>query len=291
MARKSKTPGFPTRTELIEATFSAIRDCSGSATIEEINSKVISILELPDEVVNVLKNDHETKLEYELRWARTYLKKAGVLQNSQRGVWVITPKAMNITSIDGKEIAAQVRAMPGNKEHDSENNDGQNGPSSIDFPEDGEEEPWREELGQILRTMNPFAFERLSMYLLRECGLSNAEVTKKTGDGGIDGFGSLKLNGLITLSVAFQCKRQASQVSSTQIREFRGSINAFHEKGIFITTGTFSREAVKEANDSGKGPVIDLIDGEEFISLLLEHSIGVRQITAYEIDYSYFEGV
>lgn len=147
---------------------------------------------------------------------------------------------------------------------------------------------WKNELSEILHNMNPYGFEVLSMYLLRECGFSDVKVTKKSGDGGIDGTGKLKINGIFSFNVAFQCKRYKGSVGADVIRDFRGSLSTDIEKGVLITTGAFTKMAKDEASDAGKKQ-IDLIDGDEFMNKLAEYSIGLKEVKSYEIDKEYFE--
>ncbi|MDE5883650.1 MAG: restriction endonuclease, partial [Oscillospiraceae bacterium] len=141
----------------------------------------------------------------------------------------------------------------------------------------------------ILINMNPYAFERLTQLLLRECGFDDVHVTKKSGDGGIDGTGKLKI-GILSFQVAFQCKRYRGVVGSPEIRDFRGSLTTNIEKGIFITTGSFSKQAVEEASTPGKQR-IELIDGENFISKLAEFGIGLKERKDYEIDENFFNTI
>lgn len=138
--------------------------------------------------------------------------------------------------------------------------------------------------------MNPYGFERLAQRVLRECGFTHVEVTKKSGDGGIDGTGKWKINGIFSFNVAFQCKRYSGLVSAGDIRDFRGSLTTDIEKGIFITTGTFSKAAKDEASKPGKQQ-IDLIDGEEFIEKIAQYGIGVKEVKSYEIDEDFFEKI
>ena len=158
----------------------------------------------------------------------------------------------------------------------------------VEIPE--ELEPWRTELAETLHNMNPYAFERLSMLLLRECGFSQVSVTKKSGDGGIDGTGKLRINGIFSFNVAFQCKRFVGSVSAGDIRDFRGSLTTDIEKGVFITTGTFTKAAREEASNAGKQQ-IDLIDGDEFINKLIECRLGVHEKLIYEVDKAFFDKV
>ena len=101
------------------------------------------------------------------------------------------------------------------------------------------------------------------------------EVTRRTGDGGIDGAGVLRIN-LISFRVLFQCKRYAdTAVSSPQIREFQGATSGRADKGLFLTTGRFTPNARQEAVRDG-ALAIDLIDGNELCDLLKELNLGVR---------------
>lgn len=113
---------------------------------------------------------------------------------------------------------------------------------------------------------------------------------KKSGDGGIDGTGKLKINGIFSFNIAFQCKRYQGTVGAPEIRDFRGSLTTDIEKGVFITTGAFSKKAIEEASNPGKQQ-IDLIDGEEFITKLAEFGIGVKEVKDYEIDEEYFKKI
>ena len=139
--------------------------------------------------------------------------------------------------------------------------------------------------------MNPYAFERLSMLLLKEMGFLDVTVTKKSGDGGIDGYGKLQINGIISFNVAFQCKRYANHpVSAEEIRNFRGAFAANVDRQLFITTGTYSKTAIEEAKHPAKKP-IDLIDGGKFIDMILKYSIGVKEVKAYEVDEEFFDKI
>lgn len=126
--------------------------------------------------------------------------------------------------------------------------------------------------------------------MLRESGFVEVEVTKRTGDGGIDGYGKLKINGVISFNIAFQCKRYQGTVGAPEIRDFRGSLTRNIEKGLFVTTGTFSAAAKDEAANIGKAQ-IDLVDGEAFLDMLAEYSIGLKEVKDYEIDEEYFSKI
>lgn len=289
----SQITKFPSRAILIENTYKSLLVCNGSATNDEILDKVIELLNLPNEIINIMHSDNmQTKLQYELRWARTYLKKYGAIKNSKQGVWTISNGYDENSVIDGIAVCQKVRKIDAKPQKLNESSE-ENSEESESYVADSSEEGWRNELSEILHNMNCYDFEKLVMRLLRECGFSKVSVTKKSGDGGIDGFGKVILNGIVSINVAFQCKRYVGIISNSQIRDFRGSLTAGIEKGIFITTSAFSNPAIQEAMDPGKTPSIDLIDGEQLIDLLLEHELGVRKETktVYSIDKSFFNEV
>lgn len=286
---------------LLLPTFIALRKLGGSGKNSEILDQVISDMNLPDEVVDITHqgNVNLSELAYQLAWARTYLSKYGVISNSARSVWSITPEYMDVDSIDEKEIVSKISSRWASKHEKAENKNGRAesyyppedaNPSNDDIEYPDEAKPWREKLSDILQSMDPYGFERLAQRVLRECGFSEVEVTKKSGDGGIDGTGKLKINGIFSFNVAFQCKRYGGLVGAPAIRDFRGSLTTNIEKGVLITTGTFSKAAKEEAASPGKQQ-IDLIDGEGFITLLAEYGIGVKEIKTYEIDEGFFEKI
>lgn len=294
MARTKKIKS-PTQLELVEPVFEVLVELGGSATVDEIRDNIIKKLNLSDEIVDEPHKGNasqQTELEYQLAWARTRLKNYGAIINSKRGVWIITPEFADKKSITREAVTENIKAtkLKGKSEHEVKEILGDGDPSNdgIDTIEDSE--PWKAELDKTLHTMNPYAFERLAMLLLRECGFSQVTVTKKSGDGGVDGTGKLRINGIFSFNVAFQCKRYTGSVSAGDIRDFRGSLTTDIEKGVFITTGSFTKAAREEASNTGKQQ-IDLMDGEEFINKLIEYGLGVKERTIYEVDKAFFEKV
>jgi len=274
-----KIPKFD---ELINPLFKALKRLGGSGTNEEIYEEVVKSLNLPDEILDIphLGSYSQSEVQYRLAWAKTWLKKYGAIKNTSRGIWVINSEFAKVNEVDPREVTKKVKSFEKNV-YGAEQ-------SSIDVSE--ENILWRERLRKVLTSMEPDAFERLSRLLLRESGITNVEVTGKSGDGGIDGTGQLKIHGLISFKMVFQCKRYSGSVASNQIRDFRGSITADVEKGLFITTGTFTRDAIKESSGPGK-KTIDLVDGDELIDKLAELELGLKPIKAYEIDEEFFRNV
>ena len=294
MARVKKIKS-PTQLELVEPVFAVLVELGGSATNDEIRDSIIKRLQLSDDVVDELhmgKASQQSELDYQLAWARTRLKNLGAITNSKRGVWMITPEYAGRKTVTREEVTENLKSTKLKDKTEKEINtilkDGDPSNDGIDTIEDSE--PWRTELAETLHNMNPYAFERLAMLLLRECGFSQVTVTKKSGDGGIDGTGKLRINGIFSFNVAFQCKRYTGSVSPGDIRDFRGSLTTDIEKGIFITTGNFTKAAREEATNAGKQQ-IDLIDGEEFINKLIEYRIGVKERTIFEVDKDFFDKV
>lgn len=291
MAKRKNIPKeMPAYSDLINPTLSALQELGGSGNINEIYAEVIKHLDLSDEIIDFPHSEKssQTEIQYRLAWARTYLKYYGVINNTSRSIWVILPQHKDTMFVDVDDCINTVRKLSENKKTSNVNDNENLEDDGLELPE--EIKPWRVKLHDILTTMDPFAFERLTQRLLRECGFSEVEVTRKTGDGGIDGFGRLKINGLFSFKVAFQCKRYSGNVPSSDIRDFRGSLTTDFEKALFITTGSFSKPAKEEAMTPGKIQ-IDLIDGEEFINRLAEFRIGVKPVTDYEIDEDYFNKV
>ncbi len=271
----SKT--IPTFDSLMNPLLNALFELGGSGSIDEIYEKVLVLEDIDEEISSVPHNaekSNQTELAYRLAWARTYLKKYGFLENSSRGVWALTQLAKEKKTVIPQEVVKAVR------EHDKKDSKQKKEPDDKieldenDIPE--EAQGWKEELYHILtKEIEPDAFERLTQRLLRESGFVQVEVTGRTGDGGIDGKGIAKIHGFMSFHVIFQCKKYQGSISAAAIRDFRGAMIGRADKGLFITTGTFTPAAIKEATRDG-APPIDLVDGEQLAEKLKELQLGVK---------------
>lgn len=276
--------------QLMNPLLQALQELGGSGTVEEIYEKVTEKLQLPEEVLSVPHNperSNQTEVEYRLAWARTYLKKYGLLENSSRGVWAIPSDKRHIQEVDPQEVARRVRA-PRKRRHSDQSTEPMEASGDEDAPE--EVQSWRAHLHNVLTQKLDFAaFERLVKRLLRESGFVHVEVTGRTGDGGIDGKGIARLSGLLSFHVIFQCKKYQGAVSAGHIRDFRGAMVGRADKGLFITTGTFTRDAIREATRDG-APPIDLIDGEQLAEKLKELRLGIATevVEKITIDENWF---
>ncbi len=274
MPRKRQHNNLPTFDELLIPTLSALKELGGSGTIEEINEQVYNIAKISEDALKIPHDENglRSEVDYRLAWSRTYLKKYGLIDNSSRAVWALTQSDIDPNKIDKDEIVRTVRESH-RKAADKE-----------DLATPGKSEileqetlaiSWKEELLETLLAISPAAFERLTQRLLRESGFIQVEVTGKTGDGGIDGKGIVRISGFLSFHVIFQCKRYKGAITPSQIRDFRGAMQGRADKGLFITTGTFTRDAIKEATRDG-APPIDLIDGELLCDKLKELKLGVQ---------------
>jgi restriction system protein len=192
--------------------------------------------------------------------------------------------SVDIKKLDRKEIVRAVRESEKSKILQADTLE-----ETVEPIEIIEELAWHQKLHKLLLSLDPSAFERLAQRLLRESGFVQVQVTGKSGDGGIDGVGIARINGFLSFHVLFQCKRYQGSVSSSHIRDFRGAMQGRTDKGLFITTGTFTRDAIKEATRDG-APPIDLIDGEQLVQRLKELGLGVKieMVESVEVDTNWF---
>jgi restriction system protein len=262
-----------------------LRILGGSGSIEEIYAKTVEVTGLSEEVLSQLhdpEKSSQTEVGYRLAWARTYLKKYGLLENSSRGVWSLTEKAKSLDTIDQSEVVRFVRAL--DKQEAPKKR-----PPDETARELSEEERWKDKLSAVLtQKLDPSGFERLVQRILRESGFIHVEVTGRTGDGGIDGKGIARIHGFMSFHVLFQCKRYKGSVAAGEIRDFRGRA----DKGLFITTGSFTPAAVKEATRDG-APPIDLVDGVELAEKLKELALGIKTelVERVSVDEAWFESL
>lgn len=254
----------------------ALKALGGSGSVQELNQKILESMNFSNEAMEVPHNaetGNKSEIEYRLAWARTYLKKYGVINNSSRGVWSLTKKADGVNEVSPEQVVKFVKSLRGAaKQRAPATKDG-NGAPNDEIEENLE---WKAELYKILtKVLDPQAFERLVQRILREAGFIQVEVTGRAGDGGIDGKGIARIHGLMSFHVIFQCKRYQGVVSAHEIRDFRGAMVGRADKGLFITTGSFTKDAIKEATRDG-APPIDLFDGDALAEKLRELKLGVR---------------
>ena len=277
-------------------TLEALKKLGGSATIQEIDEKVIELEGVTEEEQSFTmpRYKNRPRVNYYLAWARTYLKAGNALENYSRGIWALTETGANIKTVHETHTLYKKKTREASKkQRDSQKtangNEDTHVASEGDDPNEGED--WKSLLLSELGDMPPDAFERLSQRLLREAGFTKVEVRGKSGDGGIDGVGELRVN-LISFQIYFQCKRWKGSVPSPEIRDFRGALQGRANKGLFITTGFFTKNASDEATRDG-AIAIDLIDGNRLCDLLKENGLGVKteMVERVQIQSDWFQKI
>lgn len=275
---------IPTREQLMGPVINALIELGGSGNNQEISEKIIENLKIPPKIFNIPhknkdgSNSYQSQLEYELAWVRTTLKAYGLIENSKRGVWSLLNKNIKESDLVFKVIPNLNSKIKKKIESDIENTD-----------------KWKGDLIQtILDELDPSAFERLIQRVLRESGFVEVEVTGRTGDKGIDGKGIARINGILSFHVIFQCKRYKNSVGSKEIRDFRGAMDGRTNKGLFVTTGKFTRGAIEEATREGAS-TIDLVDGDHLAEKLKSLGLGVNvktiEIEKVTVDKEWFKTI
>ena len=280
MPSKSDLPSFES---YFRPTVECVKARGGSMTIEEMEEAVAAAMQLSDELRAVPHGDGpRSQFDYELAWVRTYLKKVGAMENSERGVWRLTSAGAAMSDAELSAVPRRVREM------DRQRREAREAEPDIDAAEETADINWKDALLAALLGMPPDAFERLCQRILRESGFTKVEVTGRSGDGGIDGTGVLRLN-LLSFHVLFQSKRIRGSVGASTIRDFRGAMVGRADKGLVITTGSFTPEARREATRDG-APAIDLVDGDALCDLLkhLKLGVDVKLVEEIEVNAAYF---
>lgn len=269
----------------------ALRELGGSGTPDEVVERIAQDLKIPDDVQNELLPSGEPRFRNQVHWARLYLVQEGLIDSSKRGVWSLTERgrATKLTLEDARQIRVKwVRIFQDRRRGKQETAEAEL--SAADASPEPAADPGKYADGvvKLLRDLPPAGFERFSQRLLREAGFTQVVVTGKSGDGGIDGHGSLQVSPLLSLKALFQCKRYKGSVSASDVRDFRGAMAGRTDYGIIITTGTFTAEARREGAREGVPP-IELIDAEKLVEMLKGLELGLKPVTSYELDHSFFE--
>jgi restriction system protein len=281
MAKRAPQPEGAEFVRYFGPILDALRTLGGSATPVEVVNQIARDLAVSDDVQNELMSSGQLRFPNQVAWAR-------LLDASRRGVWSLTERARNtsLTPEQAREIYlkwGKAFAEERRRRKDEQLASEEQAPEEVTLATLG----YREKLLELLLALPPDGFERLCQRLLREAGFVQVVVTGRTGDGGIDGYGTLQVNPLVSFKVLFQCKRYQKAVSSSQIRDFRGAMQGRADKGIMLTTGTFTADAQREATRDGVPP-IELVDGQKLIDMFAQLELGLKPLTTYELDLSFF---
>ena len=266
-----------------------LRELGNSGRPKEISDKIAVKLNIGEAELNRTNKNGQSRFANQVAWARFYLAKAGLIDTSRRGVWTLTEPGQH-TYLDHERALRVFQEVQGQfKDVESEPNILPALEKSA--PPDEQvlgDEAFREQMATTLLSLSPGGFERLCQRLLREVGFEEVVVTGRSSDGGIDGYGVLRINRLVSDRVVFQCKRHAKQISPSYVREFRGSMAARADRGIFLATSTFSAEAKREAGREGATP-IEMVDLDSLISLMTDLNLGVTTHKAFAVDKGFFQ--
>jgi restriction system protein len=292
---------LPEFSKWIRPLLRALNQLGGSARPSEAVELVAANERVSDETLNeILPSGMQRRFTNQVHWARFYLAHQGYIDRSKQGVWTLTQLGRAAQDLTEAEVARIVEVVQRNarkaREKEISSSPGHSAPKENGKPleveqslaPEGEELDYRTRLLGILQALPPFGFERLSQRLLREAGFQQVVVTGKSGDGGIDGHGVLAVNEFVTFRVLFQCKRYAGSVGSGHVRDFRGAMMGRADKGLILTTGTFTVDAQREAVRDG-APPLELVDGEKLLDLFAKFELGLRPVTTYEIVDPFFD--
>ncbi|HWQ68412.1 MAG TPA: restriction endonuclease [Patescibacteria group bacterium] len=282
--RQAKGPEF---IRFFRPILEVLRELGGSGTASEIVDRSLEIAKVSEAEQEAVNKNGLSRVKNQVHWARQYLVWSGYLDSSRRGVWSLTNKGttVDLSAFNALEVFKIVQSTRAELKRDKKQ-----GESHADepVPIDTEVKDHRSALLDLIKSLSPGGFERLSQRLLRESGFQHVTVTGKSSDGGIDGIGTLQVNSFVSFNVLFQCKRYQGAVTPSQVRDFRGAMMGRADKGLIITTGTFTLEAKKEARRDGVPP-IELVDGDILIDMFEKLELGLIPKRDYDIDEKFFE--
>lgn len=286
--RQAKGPQF---IQYFGPIIDALKQLGGSGRPSEVKDIIVENLGITDSEQEQLTASGVPRFSNQVDWARFYLVRAGYLDASIRGVWTLTEKGLQAGSIDPNQAyktfkLVRQRMKDEKDEQDSSDHEHLGEHENENSPP--EKSDHRVELLEVLKALPPDGFERLCQRLLRESGFERVTVTGRSGDGGIDGIGVLQMTPFVSFKVLFQSKRYSGSVNASQIRDFRGAMLGRADKGIIITTGTFTRDAKTEAVRDGVEP-IELVDGEKLVALFESLELGLKPRKAFDVDHAFFE--
>lgn len=274
--------------QYINPLLTVLRELGGSARAAEARAAVAEYLQLPDSVLDERLESGSSRFDNQVGWARYYLVRGGFIDSSRRGVWALTEKGRAVDRLTDGQVSDLVRDVIAGWGSRAASEPRPPSEEAEDLPPDQADGDHRTRLLAVLQALPPEGFERLCQRLLREADFEQVTVTGRSGDGGIDGIGILEVNPFVSFKVLFQCKRYQGSVSASAVRDFRGAMTGRTDKGLILTTGSFTADAKREAVRDG-APPIELVDGEKLLELFEKLELGLRPRTTYDLDEAFFE--
>jgi len=284
MPRDNKVKG-PQFVQYFQPVIDALIELGGSGQPSEVKEQIAEKLNITESEQSEQIASGASRFSNKVDWARFYLAKAGFIDSSIRGVWSLTEKGRNV-HLSHDEAVRLFQDIHQQFSKDKKKQRESTEAITDDLIEGSQNH--RDDLLENLLSLPPDGFERLCQRLLRESGFENVTVTGRSGDGGLDGIGVLQVNPFVSFKVLFQSKRYSGSVSASQVRDFRGAMMGRADKGIILTTGTFTSDAKKEAVRDGVPP-IELVDGEKLLDMFESLELGLKPKKAYDVDDKFFD--
>lgn len=283
--KEINTPKGPDFIKYIVPIIEVLNELGGSGNPSEVADLIIEKYKISEDELSLVNKNGGSTVKNRIAWARFYLVKGGVLDSSKRGIWTLKSDYNEI--IDINDVNAFFKKTHEQFENKEKKQKVKENVIDEEIEEKVEDENYKDKILDLLKELPAEGFERICQRLLRESGFSQVKVTGKSGDGGIDGYGVLELNPLMSFKVLFQSKRYKDVVTTDKVRDFRGAMAGRADKGIIITTGRFTQDAKNEAVRDGVPP-IELVDGEKLVSMFETLEFGLVPRTVYDIDYTFF---
>jgi restriction system protein len=277
----------------------ALRALGGSGTPKEVTEKIITEQKISEKVLSEKISSGMSRFQNQVYWGRQYLVWENLLESTKKGIWKLSEQGYTtkLTEDESHKIFLKWVGIYSERRKQKENIDSNKPVDSVSVIEEIDidetttaKADYKQELLAILRNMKPLNFEKFSLLLLRENDFEELKITGGSKDDGIDGSGVLRINPVVSFRVLFQCKRYAenNKVVRTQIADFRNAMLGRAEKGIFITTGFFTKDAQVEATRDG-ATAIELVDADKLVTMIEKTELGLRSIPTYEVDHSFFK--
>jgi restriction system protein len=289
---KDKEPREPQFVRYFGPVINALKVLGGSGRPAEVKDLIAEQLKLSEDEINAALDSGASRFGNQVDWAKFYLSTAGYIDASTRGVWSLTERghSYSLNHAEALELFKRVHKQFVINRDTRKSKAESTSAADEEIKEEIEvigDEDYRLELRRILQSLPSNGFENLCQALLREAGFESVTVTGKSGDGGIDGVGILQMNPLVSFKVLFQCKRYIGTISPDKVRDFRGAMMGRADKGIILTTGSFTTESKKEAVRDGVPP-IELVDGDKLLDMFEKLEFGLKPKQIYEIDREFF---
>lgn len=288
---------IPTYDELMSPVLKLLSD-GVERSGEDITNTIADQLNLTEEERNrIYANNPKKVFKDRIAWARTYLKKAGLIESPQRATSKITAEGMkvakskldklNLKFLEQYESFREFRHIDNSNEVEGKSKKietVQTPDEMLDFVQNSYKENLQSELLLKLKSVDPVRFEEIVLNLMEKMNYGVGSMTKLSHDGGIDGI--IDEDELGLEKIYLQAKRYSdNKVNEKEMQNFAGALSCSPvRKGVFITTSYFDEKAKKKADDaSKKGLIIRLINGDELTKLMIKHNIGVQIKTKIEI--------